>query len=193
MSASASVLIAGCGSGGKSETADLRAEVAALREQVQATTTTSTTVPSTSSTTTSSTSTTTTSSTTTTTRPIPVTTTTRKVVTPVAAPWCSVTALNSPVSKGMTETLLIRSNLAGQPASVMRTNVTMDPDGGATYTFTNNSGSTLTQSGWIPQTNTATVTFYKQPLTSQQMIDTLAPRPPVLVTCSAKYVSVGVH
>lgn len=174
--------------GGTDETAQLRAEVAALRGQVTATSsapaTPSTAAPTTTTTTTAPPATTTTTmKVVTTTRPPLTTTTTVK-------PWCSARALTSPVTKGMTETILITSNLPTRAAWIRGQSVTTDPGGNGTVSFAAPGGQlTATMGQILPKTNNVKVAFYAQAPTLEQLLD--GPLPPVLASCTTSYVSVG--
>lgn len=193
------LLAAGCGSGDSLDltqderTAALEAKVAALESEAA----TSTTIE------------TTTTTTTTTTAPPTTTTTARTVVTtpttkpPVktldpatvatAAPWCAARAMVATVTKGMSQTVLITSNLPSKVATVSlnsHQSVTTDPGGNASYSFSAPGGQiTATMGQVLPKTNTVRVVFYAQPPTLNQLID--GPRPPVLAQCETQFVSVG--
>lgn len=177
------LVLAGCGSG-DNRTARLEAEVAALKSQVTSTTgPTTTTLAPTTTTTLAPTTTTVKKVVTTTTRPAPTTTTTMK-------PWCSATAVPASVTRGMTVTALISSNLPNRTIRLMGQAVTTDPGGSVSASMAAPGGQiTATMGQILPKTNTVRVDFYAQTPTLTQLID--GPLPPLLASCSAKFISVG--
>ena len=178
---------ASCSSGGDEKTARLEAEVAALKSQATSTTvgpTTTTVLPTT---TTVAVATTTTAK-----RVVTTTPTTRLAVTAAttkAAPTCSVRALASPVTRGMTQTIYVTSNLPGQKAVLGHQEVAMDASGSAQYSFAATGGYMDQYGRYSPKTVTVTVPFYTKPCTLNMVVD--EPAPPLLTSCKTTYLAIG--